>query len=161
MEISEIDAIIEHYQSRESAILGILQDIQAKDKYLAKEALEHVGEKLHIPMNKIYRIATFYQAFSLTPRGKHEIHVCMGTACHVRGAQRVIDQLSLALGVQAGETTPDRNFTLGTVNCLGVCASGPVVAIDGQYFGKMSSVKVEGTLKKFQADKKEGANGKD
>ncbi len=156
----EIDAIIDRYEGKDSAILAILQDIQAKEKYLPKEALEHVGEKLRIPINKIYRIATFYRAFSLTPRGRHEVHVCLGTACHVRGAQRVLDQVTMELKVRPGETTPDRNFTLGTVNCLGVCASGPVVAIDGQYFGGMSSIKVEGVLKKFRPGKKESVNGK-
>lgn len=159
---SEIETIIERYGSKESAILSILQDIQSREKYLPREALEHLGEKLRIPINKIYRIATFYRAFSLMPRGRHEIHVCMGTACHVRGAQRIADQIKLELGVQPGETTKDQNFTLETVYCLGVCAAGPVVAIDSQYFGKMSSAKVEGTLKKFRSDKKkkEGANGK-
>ena len=159
---SEIETIIERNGSRESAILSILQDIQAKEKYLPREALEHLGGKLGIPINKIYRIATFYRAFSLMPRGRHEVCVCMGTACHVRGAQRVADQIKLELGIRPGETTKDRNFTLETVNCLGVCAAGPVVAIDGQYFGKMSSAKVDGTLKKFRSDKKkkEGANGK-
>jgi NADH-quinone oxidoreductase subunit E len=157
---SEIDAIIDRYEGKDSAILAVLQDIQAKEKYLPKEALEHVGEKLHIPINKIYRIATFYRAFSLTPRGRHEVHVCLGTACHVRGAQRILDQLTIQLGVRPGETTSDRNFTLGTVNCLGVCASGPVVAVDGEYFGGMSSIKVEGVLKKFRSDKKESVNGK-
>jgi len=157
----EIDKIIERYDRRESAILAILQDIQAKERYLPREVLEHVGEQLRIPLNRIYRIATFYRAFSLKPRGRHEICVCMGTACHVRGAQRIADQMNLQLGIRPGETTEDRNFTLETVNCLGVCAAGPVVAIDGQYFGKMSSTKVEGTLKKFRSDKKkEGANGK-
>ncbi|MBP1696778.1 MAG: bamG-1 [Deltaproteobacteria bacterium] len=159
---SEIDAIIDRYKGKESSILAILQDIQAKEKYLPKETLEHVGGRLRIPINKIYRIATFYRAFSLMPRGQHEVCVCMGTACHVRGAQRVLDQIKLGLGIRPGETTKDRNFTLETVNCLGVCAAGPVVAIDGQYFGKMSSAKVDGTLKKFSSDKKkkEGANGK-
>jgi len=156
----EIDKIIERYDRRESAILAILQDIQAKERYLPREVLEHVGEQLRIPLNRIYRIATFYRAFSLKPRGRHEICVCMGTACHVRGAQRIADQMNLQLGIRPGETTEDRNFTLETVNCLGVCAAGPVVAIDGQYFGKMSPGKVEGTLKKFRSDKKEGANGK-
>jgi NADH-quinone oxidoreductase subunit E len=157
----EIDAIIDQYEGRESSILAILQDIQAKEKYLPKETLEHLGEKLRIPLNKIYRIATFYRAFSLTPRGRHEVCVCIGTACHVRGAQRIADQINLELGIRSGETTRDQNFTLETVNCLGVCAAGPVVAIDGQYFGKMSPGKVEGTLKKFRSDKKkEGANGK-
>jgi NADH-quinone oxidoreductase subunit E len=159
MESSEIDAIIERYEGKESAILAILQDIQAKEKYLPREALEHLGQQLHIPINKVYRIATFYRAFSLTPRGRHEVCVCMGTACHVRGAQRIVDQMNLELGIRPGETTKDQNFTLETVNCLGVCAAGPVVAIEGQYFGKMSPMKVEGTLKKFRFDKKEGLNG--
>ncbi len=161
MESSQIDTILERYGNKESAILAILQDVQAKEKYLPREAMEYIGEKLHIPFNKIYRIATFYRAFSLTPRGRHEVCVCMGTACHVRGAQRVVDQVNLELGIRPGETTKDKHFTLETVNCLGVCAAGPVVAIDGNYFGKMSPGKVEGTLKKFRSDKKkEGANGK-
>jgi NADH-quinone oxidoreductase subunit E len=155
---AQIDTIIHQNGDKESAILSILQDVQAKEKYLSKEALEYIGEKLHIPLNKIYRIATFYRAFSLSPRGKHEVCVCMGTACHVRGAQRIIDQVKLALDIRPGETTKDRNFTLETVNCLGVCAAGPVVAIDGQYFGKMSSAKVDGTLKKFRSDKKKGGD---
>ena len=164
MERSEIDTIVQQYDGKPSAILAILQDIQAKNKYLPKETLEYLGEKLSIPLNKIYRIATFYRAFSLTPRGRHEINVCLGTACHVRGGQRILDQLKMELGIVPGETTPDRNFSLGTVNCLGVCAAGPVVAIDGEYFGKMSPVAVEGTLKKFRpekSDRKEGGNGKD
>ena len=164
MSPTEIDAIIERYQGKSSSILAILQDIQAKEKYLPKEALEHVGERLSIPVNKIYRIATFYRAFSLQPRGRHEIHVCLGTACHVRGAQRIVDQLSMELKIRVGETTPDRNFTLETVNCLGVCASGPIMAIDGEYFGGMSAGRVAGTLKKFRAGQpgeKEGLNGKD
>ena len=155
---SQIDTIIEQNGGKGSAILSILQDVQAKEKYLPKEALEYIGEKLHIPLNKIYRIATFYRAFSLSPRGKHEVCVCMGTACHVRGAQRIIDQVKLALDIRPGETTKDQNFTLETVNCLGVCAAGPVVAIDGQYFGKMSPGKVDGTLKKFRSDKKKGGD---
>jgi NADH-quinone oxidoreductase subunit E len=155
---SQIDTIIHQNGDKESAILSILQDVQAKEKYLPKEALEYIGEKLHIPLNKIYRIATFYRAFSLSPRGKHEVCVCIGTACHVRGAQRIVDQVKLALDIRPGETTKDKNFTLETVNCLGVCAAGPVVAIDGQYFGKMSSAKVDGTLKKFRSDKKKGGD---
>jgi NADH-quinone oxidoreductase subunit E len=163
MNLSEIDAIVERYEGKESAILAILQDVQAKEKYLPREALEQLGQRLHIPLNKIYRIATFYRAFSLTPRGRHEIHVCLGTACHVRGAQRLADQITMELGIKPGETTKDRNFTLETVNCLGVCASGPIMAIDGEYFGSMSPIKVGGVLKKFkpgQSDEKEASNGK-
>ena len=161
MTAPEVDSIIERYGGRESAILAILQDIQTKEKYLPQEALEHLGTRLNIPLNRIYRIATFYRALSLTPRGRHEVCVCMGTACHVRGAQRIVDQMNLELNIRPGETTKDKNFTLETVNCLGVCAAGPVVAIDGEYFGKMSSVKVPGILKKFRLDKKEKVDEKD
>ncbi len=158
---TEIEAIIERYGRKGSAILAILQDIQEKEKYLPRETLEYVGKKLDIPLNKLYRIATFYRAFSLMPRGRHEVCVCMGTACHVRGAQRVLDQMKLELDIRPGETTKDLLFTLETVNCLGVCAAGPVVAIDGEYFGKMSPIKVEGTLAKFRIhDEREDANAK-
>jgi len=161
MTLSETDAIIDRYEGRASSILAILQDIQAKEKYLPKETLEHVGERLRVPINKIYRIATFYRAFSLTPRGLHEIQVCLGTACHVRGGIRIVDRLTTELGIRAGETTPDRKFTLETVNCLGVCASGPIMVVDGHYFGKMSSPQVKGILDQFDAEKKESLNGKD
>lgn len=158
---SEIDVIIDRYEGKESSILAILQDIQAKEKYLPRETLELVGERLRIPINKIYRIATFYRAFSLTPRGLHEIQVCLGTACHVRGGIRIADRLTAELGIRQGETTPDRKFTLETVNCLGVCASGPIMVIDGHYFGKMSPAQVKGVLDQFDTDKKESLNEKD
>ena len=161
MSQSEIDAIVDRYERKESSILAILQDIQAREKYLPKEALEHVGELLHMPMNKIYRIATFYRAFSLTPRGLHEVQVCLGTACHVRGGVRIVDRLTTELGIRAGETTADRKFTLETVNCLGVCASGPIMVVDGHYFGKMSSAQVKEVLGQFDAEKKESLNEKD
>jgi NADH-quinone oxidoreductase subunit E len=157
---SEIDAIIDRYEGRESSILAVLQDIQAKEKYLPKETLEHVGERLRIPVNRIYRMATFYRAFSLTPRGLHEIQICLGTACHVRGGVRIAERLTTELGIRPGETTPDRKFTLEAVNCLGVCASGPIMVVDGQYFAKMSSAQVKGVLDQFDTDKKESLNGK-
>jgi NADH-quinone oxidoreductase subunit E len=157
---SEIDAIIDRYEGKESSILAVLQDIQAKEKYLPKETLEHVGERLRIPLNRIYRMATFYRAFSLTPRGLHEIQVCLGTACHVRGGIRIVERLTTELGIRPGETTPDRKFTLETLNCLGVCASGPIMVVDGQYFAKMSPAQVKGVLDQFDTDKKESLNGK-
>jgi NADH-quinone oxidoreductase subunit E len=158
---SEIDAIIDRYEGKEASILAILQDIQAKEKYLPRETLELVGERLRIPINKIYRIATFYRAFSLTPRGLHEIQVCLGTACHVRGGVRILDRVSTELRIGPGETTLDRKFTLETVNCLGVCASGPIMVVDGHYFGKMNPAQVKGVLGQFDTDKKESLNDKD
>ena len=141
---SEIDAIIDRYEGKESSILAILQDIQAKEKYLPKETLEHVGERLRIPINKIYRIATFYRAFSLTPRGRHEIVVCLGTACHVRGGVRIVDRFTAELRIRPGETTPDRNFTLGDGKLLGSLCFRTIMAVDGHYFGKMNPSASEG-----------------
>jgi NADH-quinone oxidoreductase subunit E len=159
MQRKDMDKIIEKYNKDKCSILAILQDLQAKEKYLPKESLEYIGEQLNIPINKIYRIATFYRAFSLVPRGRHEINVCLGTACHVRGAQRIVDQFSFELGIKPGQTTKDGNFSLGTVNCLGVCASGPVVAVDDQYYSKMSSVKVKEVIAKVLG-KREGKDEK-
>ncbi len=160
MNHTDIDAIVDRYEGRASAILAILQDIQSKEKYLPKEALEHLSDRLHIPFNKIYRIATFYRAFSLTPRGRHEIQVCLGTACHVRGGVRIVDRVSTELGIRPGETTPDREFTLETVNCLGVCASGPIMVVDGRYFAKLNPAQVKGVLDEVGTEQKEGVNGK-
>ncbi len=160
MNRTDVDAIVDRYEGKASAILAILQDIQGKEKYLPKEALEQLSERLHIPFNKIYRIATFYRAFSLTPRGRHEIQICLGTACHVRGGVRIVDRVSTELGIRPGETTPDREFTLETVNCLGVCASGPIMVVDGRYFSKLNPAQVKAVLHEVGTEQKEGVNGK-
>jgi NADH-quinone oxidoreductase subunit E len=160
MQNKEVEKIIEKYNNDASSILAILQDIQAKEKYLPREALEYLEERFNIPISKIYRIATFYRAFSLTPRGRNEIHVCLGTACHVRGGQRVMDRFSEELGIAPGETTKDNDFTLGAVNCLGVCAAAPVVAINDKYHGKMNPANVGEIIAKYRADKTEAVNAK-
>ena len=105
---------------------------------LPKEVLDRVGERLQVPMSRILHIATFYKAFSLVPKGRHQVHVCMGTACHVRGATRVLDTVQDLTGLHPGETDPDMKFSLETVNCLGCCALGPVMEIDGKTHGKVS-----------------------
>ncbi len=160
MNHTDIDAILDRYQGKPSAILAILQDVQSKEKYLPKEVLEQLSDRLQIPLNKIYRIATFYRAFSLTPRGRHEVQVCLGTACHVRGGVRIVDRLTTELGIRPGETTPDQEFTLETVNCLGVCASGPIMVVDGRYFAKLNPAQVKGVLDEVDKEQKEGVNGK-
>jgi NADH-quinone oxidoreductase subunit E len=144
---SEIDAIIKQYGSRESAILAILQDIQAKEKYLPKEALEYVSEKMHIPMTSIFRLATFYNALSIKPRGRHKIDVCLGTACHVRGGNRILDTLERALKISVGETTKDKKFTLESVRCVGCCSLGPVAVVDGEVFGRLTQERIPKLLK--------------
>lgn len=150
MESSEIDTIIKQYSGNESAILAILQDIQMKEKYLPKEVLEEVSQKMRIPMAKIFRIATFYNALSIKPRGRHKVDVCLGTACHVRGGNKIIDKLSRDLRIQVGETTKDKRFTLELVRCVGCCSLGPVAVIDGNVFGRLTQEKIPGLLKEFK-----------
>jgi len=144
-----IDAIIKKYGERKEFLICILQDIQARYGYLPREALARVAEKLDIPPIQIYSVATFFKAFSLRPKGGHTIQVCLGTACHVRGAERVLGKIKRDLDIDVDETTKDMNFTLKTVNCLGACALGPIVEIDGKYHGHMNTTKVESVLKKY------------
>ena len=150
MESSQIDTIIKQYRGREAAILSILQDIQTKEKYLPKDVLEQVSQKMHIPLANIFRIATFYNALSIKPRGRHKIDVCLGTACHVRGGSKIIDKLERDLGVAVGETTKDKRFTLESVRCVGCCSLGPVVVVDGNVFGRVTQEKAPALLKEFK-----------
>jgi NADH-quinone oxidoreductase subunit E len=150
MESSQIDTIIKQYGGREAAILSILQDIQTKEKYLPKDVLEQVSQKMHIPLANIFRIATFYNALSIKPRGRHKIDVCLGTACHVRGGSKIIDKLERDLGVAVGETTKDKRFTLESVRCVGCCSLGPVVVVDGNVFGRVTQEKAPDLLKEFK-----------
>jgi NADH-quinone oxidoreductase subunit E len=150
MELKQVDRILKQYGYEESAILPILQDIQDRDHYLAKEVVEHIAGNLGIPVTRVYRLATFYRAFSLTPRGRYMVSCCMGTACHVRGSPRILDKLEIDLGIESGGTTEDLMFSLETVNCLGACATGPLVVIDGNYHGHMTSMKVDSVLKEYK-----------
>ena len=120
----------------DASLISILEEIQGRYRYLPQEAMILVSERLGVPLSQVYSVATFYHAFSLVPRGRHTISVCTGTACHVRGAVQVLNRLETGLGVRPGETTRDRQFTLETVNCLGCCALGPVIVVDGEYHGK-------------------------
>jgi len=145
----EVAAIIDKYKGEIGQLISILQDIQAKLYYLPKEALIQVSETMGIPLSRVYSVATFFKAFSLKPRGRHMISVCLGTACHVRGAPRLMEQIERSLEISRGETTSDFKFTLETLNCMGCCALGPVVRIDGRYFGQMSAGKVDSILNKY------------
>ncbi|MDD5748781.1 MAG: NADH-quinone oxidoreductase subunit NuoE [Actinomycetota bacterium] len=145
----EVDHIIEKYGSDRSFLISMLHDVQAKYRFLPEDVLRYISHKLDIPLINIYRIATFYKSFSLTPKGKHQIRVCLGTACHVRGGQRILDSLERNLGVKTGETTEDEKFTLERVNCVGCCALGPVVVVDKEYHGNMEVSKVEKVIEKY------------
>ncbi len=146
MNHDKIDEVIDKYQGDQSSLIQILLDIQHENRWLSKEVFERVSEKLDIPLNTIYHIATFYRTFSLLPRGRHQGTICLGTACHVRGGAKILDRTEHVLGIKAGETTADMKFSLETVNCLGCCALGPVMVIDGKYHGKVVSAEVDDIL---------------
>ena len=148
--MKKVENILHKYVCQGSCIIQILQDIQVEFNYLPKETLEYISQRLKMPMSKIYSIATFYAGFSLNPRGKHLCTVCMGTACHVRGAANVLDRIEERLGIKSGATTPDKLFTLETVNCLGACALAPIVVIDGEYHGQTTVNKVDVVINKYE-----------
>ena len=141
--LSKIDRIIAKYQADKSALIQMLLEIQRENRWLPKPAVVRLSQRLGIPINQIYHIATFYKAFSLTPQGRHSFSVCLGTACHVRGAPRLLDRVTDALHIEPGETSTDMKFTLSTVNCLGCCALGPVIVVDGEYYGNPSLKEIE------------------
>ena len=150
MDNDKIDQIIDTYQGEASSLIQVLLAIQSEYHWLPREALERVSERLQVPLTQIQHIATFYKAFSLVPKGKHEIHICMGTACHVRGATRVLDTVQDLTGIKPGETDLDLNFSLETVNCLGCCALGPVMEIDGKTHGKLAPGETADVLKNYE-----------
>ena len=145
----KVETILDKNQRARGLLVSILQDIQAEYNYLPREALLKVTQDLDIPLSQVYSVATFFKAFSLEPRGRHLIHVCLGTACHVRGAVRVLEQIERELGIKSGETTGDLKYTLETVNCVGACALGPIAIIDGEYSGQMKTDKVKPLLENY------------
>jgi NADH-quinone oxidoreductase subunit E len=136
-----VKTIVARFGFHEHALIAVLQEIQRQANWLPPESLATVARLLRVPESRVYGIASFYRAFSLKPRGKHLVHVCLGTACHVRGGVRVKEAVERELGIAAGETTTDKRFTLETVNCLGACALGPVAVVDGEYHGHMNTQK--------------------
>ncbi|GAH65287.1 unnamed protein product [marine sediment metagenome] len=144
-----MESILDNYQRDKGMLVSILQDIQAEYNYLPKEALVELSQTLGAPLSQVYSVATFFKAFSLEPRGRHLINVCLGTACHVRGAVRVLEVIERELDIKASKTTKDLKFTLETVNCVGCCALGPVVIIDGEYYGQMKTDKVRALLENY------------
>lgn len=149
METAKIDRIIDNHQCEPSALIQVLLEIQSENNWLPKDVLERVHERLQVPLSQIQHIATFYKAFSLVPKGRHQVHVCMGTACHVRGATRVLEKVQDLTGIKPGETDLELKFSLETVNCLGCCALGPVMEIDGKTHGKISPANTPDVIKSY------------
>jgi len=141
--MKQVDKILASYKNDKNALIQILLQIQKEERWLSEDVLRKVSRKLDVPINQIYHIATFYKAFSLVPNGRHSLAVCLGTACHVRGAPRLLDKVSEVVGIKPGETTEDMKFSLNTVNCLGCCALGPVLQVDEEYYSDPSSTELK------------------
>ncbi len=150
MDINKIDQIIDGHNSEASSLIQVLLEIQSENRWLPRQALERISERMDVPLSRIQHIATFYKAFSLVPKGRHEIHICMGTACHVRGAQNILNAVEDHTGIKPGETDLALKFSLETVNCLGCCALGPVIEVDGQIHGKLTPPETAEALKKYE-----------
>jgi len=146
----KVDSLIESYADRKELLISLLQDIQAEFNYLPRDALVKVAQKLDIPLSQVFSVATFFRAFTLKPRGRHLVTTCLGTACHVRGAQRILDKLERDHNLEPGGTTEDSRFTLETVNCLGCCAMGPVVVVDGKYESQVNPDKLDRILRTYK-----------
>ncbi len=145
-----VKEVLARYGNNPARMIEILQDLQDIYGYLPKEVLKEVSLQTEVPLTRVYHVATFFKAFTLKPRGKYVIQVCTGTACHVKGAYRVLERLEDVLGIKAGDTTDDLMFTLETVNCVGACALGPVVIVNEKYHAYMTPAKVESLIKEYR-----------
>ncbi len=148
----KLESIVERYRSGKSSLIAVLQDISQEYGYLPEEVLQETSRLIEVPISIFYSLATFYKSFRLEPIGKKHICVCVGTACHVRGASKVVDTLERELRLKAGETSQDGSYTLETVNCLGACALGPLVTVNGEYYGKMDQKKITRLLKTLRQE---------
>ena len=150
-----VDALLDKYTDPAGMLIGLMQDVQEEFNYLHPDALAYLSRKADIPLSRLYAVARFYNAFSLKPRGKHIIRVCLGTACHLRGGGRIADAVTRELGIEHGETTADHMFTLERVNCLGTCALAPVITVNNKYHGKMTVGKMMKILEKCAQEQPE------
>lgn len=146
----QVSQIVARYQADPGSVIAILQDVQQEFSYLPRPALESVSKELAIPLSRVLSLATFYRAFSLKPRGRNPVHVCLGTACHVRGAQRVLEKFERELELKAGQTSPDLAFSLDAVRCVGCCGLAPVVMVGEEIYGKITPARVSGLIKKYR-----------
>jgi NADH-quinone oxidoreductase subunit E len=149
LELSKMEPVLEKFWGQEGALIPALQEAQGIYGYLPEEVLVHVSQGLKIPLSRIYGVVTFYAQFYLTPRGRHTVRVCRGTACHVRGGMSIRKAVHQFLGIGENETTPDFKFTFETVACLGACALSPVLLVDKSYYGKLTPGKVVKVLKQY------------
>ena len=152
IDLNRTDEIVRPYHGDRSALIKALQAVQEEYNYLPKEALLRVAEALDVPLSDVLRVATFYKAFSLEPRGKHCINICLGTACHVRGGARLLSRIQSELGIDVGETTDDLAFSLDVVRCLGCCSMAPVLRIGEDTHGRIRLDRVAGLLRRYREE---------
>ena len=150
-----MDTLLKEFQPDQKDLIHVLHKVQAELGYISPEAIAAISRHLKISESEIYGVLTFYKAFSLKPRGTHIVTICMGTACHVRGAPRILDEFGRRLDLEAGETSEDNMFTLETVNCVGACALGPIAIVDGEYHGQLKTNQIEKILSSLETKKKE------
>ncbi len=146
-----IDEILEHYPEKSEFLIFLLQDIQSEYGYISKDSMQLVSDYTGVPITQAYSVATFYQSFRLEPKGEHELRVCLGTACHLKGGQRIVEELERKLNINSEETTKDMMYTLNTVNCVGACALAPVLLVDEKYETNITAGKIKKILKKIES----------
>lgn len=154
MSSSVLETVLEGRRSQPQQLIEVLQDVQVSLGYISPEAMETISSELGVPLIEVCRVAHFYKAFSLEPRGRHMLTVCMGTACHVRGSDLILEEALRELDIHAGETTSDGEFTVESVNCLGACALGPVVVLDGVYYDHMTARKLQELIESVRESEK-------
>lgn len=150
MQYPRADKFIKRWASKKDCLIEMMHDIQNEYNYLPEDILTEISERLKVPLTQIYGIATFYKAFSLTPRGKHQIGVCMGTPCHVKGASALVEAIGRHLSIKEGETTKDLKFSLATTGCVGTCGLAPVIVIDEEMYGNVTINQIPKILKKYE-----------
>ncbi len=150
MDAALVDAILQKHPKDPSSIIQVMLDVQNELYYIPRDVLDYISDALHVPLSRTYNLATFYKAFSLKPKGKFPIAVCTGTACHVQGAIKILDQIQKELGIKEGETTADKKFSVESVRCLGCCGLAPVVTVGKNLHGKLPASRVSKILKQYQ-----------
>ena len=150
IDLEKIDQILAGYPEIKGNLISILHEVQSLYNYLPEEALRYLAHKTNVPLTRLYGIATFYHFFSLTPKGRHSVNVCLGTACHVKGSPRILSLVKRKLGIEEGETTKDMGFTLNTVRCIGACSLAPVMVVDKDTHGNVTTPAVPDILKKYE-----------
>lgn len=149
MDKDTVEKILDKYRGNPGALIHVLMEIQEENHWLPKEILNEVGLQLGVPLSRVMQIATFYKTFSLTPKGRHEIHVCSGTSCHLRGSKHLVDKVQDLIGIRPGETDSDARYSLENGNCLGCCTLGPEIVIDGNHHARVTPEKADDVLKHY------------